>query len=184
MSRAISSLAEARPASMRILSVWPPRLTSAAGAISSADFTSSRLRVPAHLGQTQFRYDHEIFTLLPSTVSYGPSDGSLHVGNHRAYGTARIPRLSHGRQPHASSRSGGYCRRIGMEYFAWLGFAGPVRCDLRWQGANFPWQTQPVGTIEWGGEPTGASLLTPFLNQPVTQISARADLKPACATSH
>ena len=56
--------------------------------------------------------------------------------------------------------------------------AGPLRCDLHWQGARFPWETQPIGTIEWGGESAGASLLTPFLNQPVKQIRARAEFKP------
>ena len=72
-------------------SVWPPRLTSAAGAIAGADFTSSRLRVPVHLGQTQFRYDHEIFTLLPSTVSYGPAGGSLRLETTSHVGTREFP---------------------------------------------------------------------------------------------
>jgi hypothetical protein len=159
------------------LSVWPPRLTSAAGTISSADLTSSRLRVPAHLGLTQFRYDHEIFTLLPATVSYGASDGSLHLETIAHPGPREFPsyhvsgNLAQVRDLVATAGALGWNISRGWD------LAGPIRCDLRWQGATFPWQTQPLGTIEWGGESTGASLLIPFLNQPVRQIRARADLK-------
>ena len=60
-------------------SAWPLQLTSAAGAIANAELASARLRVPAHLSQTQFRYDHEMFSLLPATVSYGSSEGAVHV---------------------------------------------------------------------------------------------------------
>ncbi len=50
--------------------------------------------------------------------------------------------------------------------------AGPVRCDLRWQGVAFPWRTQPTGSIDWGGESGEMSLRTPFLNQPIENIRA------------
>ena len=159
-------------------SVWPPRLTSAAGAIAGADFTSSRLRVPVHLGQTQFRFEHEIFTLLPSTVLYGPAGGSLRLETISHAGTREFPvyhlsgNLTQVRDLVATAGVLGWNISRGWD------LSGPVRCDLRWSGARYPWQTQPVGSIEWGGEPAGAALLTPFLNQPVTRISARAELKP------
>jgi hypothetical protein len=166
-------------ASMRAgFSVWPPRVTSAAGAISSADIASARLRVPVHLGQTQFRYDHETFTLLPSTVSYGSSGGSLHLETLAHPGPREFSvyhlsgNLTQVRDLVSTAGALGWNISRGWD------LTGPVRCDLRWVGAKFPWQTQPVGTIEWGGEPAAASLLTPFLNLPVTQIRARADLKP------
>ena len=160
------------------LSVWPPRLTSAAGAIASADFSSSRLRVPVHVGQTQFRFDHDIFTLLPSTVSYGSSDGSLHAEAIAHQGPRDFPSIT---SPVISPKFAIWWLPpgvLGWNISRGWDLAGPVRCDLRWLGAKFSWQTQPVGMIEWGGEATGGSLLTPFLNQQVTRISARADLKP------
>jgi hypothetical protein len=159
-------------------SVWPPRLTAAAGAIAGADFTSSRLRLPVRLGQTQFRYNHEIFTLLPSTVSYGPAGGSLRIETTAHAGTREFPvyhlsgNLAQIRDLVATAGVLGWNISRGWD------LSGPVRCDLRWSGAKYPWQTQPVGSIEWGGESAGAALLTPFLNQPVTRISARAELKP------
>jgi AsmA-like C-terminal region len=159
-------------------SAWPPRLTSAAGAIAGAELASARLRATAHLSQTQFRYDHEMFSLLPATISYGSSDGAIHAEAIAGAGQREFPvyhlsgNLTQVRDVVATAGALGWNISRGWD------LAGPVRCDLRWQGARFPWQTQPVGSIEWGGEPSGASLLTPFLNQPVKQIRARAELKP------
>jgi hypothetical protein len=159
-------------------SAWPLQLISAAGAIANAELASARLRVPAHLSQTQFRYDHEMFSLLPATVSYGSSEGAVHVEAIAGAGQREFPvyhlsgNLAQVRDLVATAGALGWNISRGWD------LAGPVRCDLRWQGARFPWEAQPVGTVEWGGEPGGASLLTPFLNQPVKQIRARAELKP------
>jgi hypothetical protein len=159
-------------------SAWPLHLTSAAGAIANANLSASALRVPARVSQAQFRYERELFSLLPATVSYGATDGSFHV---EAVAGA-------GQREFAVYRLSGYLAQVrdlvatagalGWNISRGWDLAGPVRCDLHWQGARFPWQTQPIGTIEWGGEAGGASLLTPFLNQPVKQIRARAELTP------
>jgi AsmA-like C-terminal region len=160
-------------------SAWPPRLTSASGVIAGADLASARLRVPAHLGQALFRYDHEMLSLLPATISYGSSDGTIRVEaittgpGQREFPVYRLSgNLTQVRDLVATAGALGWNISRGWD------LAGPVRCDLRWQGARFPWETQAVGSIEWGGEVAGASLLTPFLNQPVKQIRARAELKP------
>jgi hypothetical protein len=159
-------------------SAWPLRLTSASGAIASVSLFGAALRVPAHVNQAQFRYDHEMFTLLPATVSYGTTDGSFHLEAVASPGQREFPvyhlsgNLVQVRDLVATAGALGWNISRGWDV------AGPVRCELHWQGARFPWQTQPVGTIEWGGEASGASLLTPFLNQPVKQIRARAELKP------
>ncbi len=159
-------------------SAWPLRLTSASGTIGGADFASARLRVPARLSPVQFRYDHEMFSLLPATVSYGSSDGAIHAETVAGATQREFPvyhlsgNLAQVRDLVATAGALGWNISRGWD------LAGPVRCDLRWQGARFPWETQPVGSVEWGGEAAGASLLTPFLNQPVKLIRARAELKP------
>lgn len=159
-------------------SAWPLHLASGAGAIANAELTSARLRVPAHLSQALFRYDHGMFSLLPATISYGSSDGAIHAEAIAGAGQREFPvyrlsgNLTQVRDLVATAGALGWNISRGWD------LAGPVRCDLRWQGARFPWETQPVGTVEWGGESAGASLLTPFLNQPVKQIRARAELKP------
>ncbi len=158
-------------------SAWPLRLTSASGVISSAELASARLRVPARLTQAQFRYDHEMFSLLPATVSYGSADGAIHAEAIAGAAQREFPvyhlsgNLTQVRDLVATAGALGWNISRGWD------LAGPVRCDLRWQGARFPWETDPVGTVEWGGEAVGASLLTPFLNQPVKQIRVRAELK-------
>jgi hypothetical protein len=159
-------------------SAWPLHLTSAAGAIANANLSASALRVPARVSQAQFRYEREMFSLLPATVSYGATDGSFHVEAVAAAGQREFPvyrlsgNLAQVRDLVATAGALGWNISRGWD------LAGAVRCDLHWQGARFPWQTQPIGTIEWGGEAGGASLLTPFLNQPVKQIRARAELTP------
>jgi hypothetical protein len=159
-------------------SAWPLHLTSAAGAVANVNLSGNALRVPAHLSQAQFRYEHEMLSLLPATVSYGAADGSVHVEAIASVGQREFPvyrlsgNLAQVRDLVATAGALGWNISRGWD------LAGPVRCELHWQGARFPWQTQPIGTIEWGGEPGGGSLLTPFLNQPVKQIRARAELKP------
>ncbi len=74
--------------------------------------------------------------------------------------------------------------------------AGPFTCDLRWNDIPYWWSLprlansistvafQPVGWIEIGGPgrtSEGAKLRVPFLNQPIDQIGARAELKPGSA---
>jgi len=71
--------------------------------------------------------------------------------------------------------------------------SGPFACDLRWQAAlsRSPAApaVQPVGWLEFGTpvnahgkvpdkSTDGAALRAPFLNLPVVQIYARAELKP------
>jgi AsmA-like C-terminal region len=159
-------------------SAWPLHLTSATGTVANAELASARLRVPARLSQALFRYDHEMFSLLPATVSYGSSDGAMHAEAISGAGQREFPvyhlsgSLTQVRDLVATAGALGWNISRGWD------LAGPVRCDLRWQGARFPWETQPMGSIEWGGEAAGSSLLTPFLNQPVKQIRARAELKP------
>jgi AsmA-like C-terminal region/AsmA family len=156
----------------------PLRLTSATGAIENAELTGTGMRMPARLGHAQFSYDHGQFSLSPTPISYGPAEGSLHV-EATAAGTRQgefpiyhlYGNLTQIRDLIVTAGVMGWNISRGWD------LSGPLRCDLRWQGAKFPWQTQPVGTIEWGGEQAGATLLTPFLNQPVRQIRVRVDLK-------
>ncbi len=159
-------------------SAWPLHLESAAGAIANANLAGPALRVPAHLSQAQFRYEREMFSLLPATLSFGAADGSAHLEAIAAAGQRDFPvyhlsgNLAQVRDLISTAGALGWNISRGWD------LGGPVRCDLHWQGARFPWQAQAVGSVEWGGEPAGGSLLTPFLNQPVRQIRARAELRP------
>ena len=159
-------------------SAWPLQLTSAAGAIANAELASARLRVPAHLSAGAV-------SLRSRNVFAAACNGFLRLigwrrsrGSNRRRGPTRISRLSFVRQPDASARPGGYRRRVGMEYFARLGScrSGALRFALA--GRALSVGNAARGDRGVGRGTGGASLLTPFLNQPVKQIRARAELKP------
>jgi hypothetical protein len=178
------------------LSGWPLQVTNAAVSSDGADFGRTGLVRSAHVGPVQFHYDRGIISILPVTLSWGapsdPPDGSLRMD------------VSFKSAPKAFSSwhvagSADQMRDLiaGAGAFGWnisrgWDLAGPFACDLRWQGQAYPWSigsplarpldwmSQPVGWLEFGtsgGRPSGATLRAPFLNQPVEQIRARAELK-------
>jgi hypothetical protein len=160
------------------LAGWPPRLTAASVTIKSAELASPRLRFPARLSQFHLRYDQNHFTLAPATLTFGAPEtdnGAFHLDSlattHDApafHVSGNVPQV---RNVIAAASALGWNISRGWD------LSGPLRCDLRWPAATLPWRAQPAGTIEWGTETANATLLTPFLNQPVLHIRARADLK-------
>ncbi|HEY0702235.1 MAG TPA: AsmA family protein [Candidatus Acidoferrales bacterium] len=160
------------------LTGWPPRLVAASALIKSAELTSPRLRLPARLSQFHLRYDQGRFTLPPAALTFGPPDaesGVLHFDSSSANHEAPAFHVS-GNVPQARNLIAA-ASVLGWNISRGWDLSGPVRCDLRWPAGTLPWKAQPAGTIEWGTESANATLLTPFLNQPVLQIRARADLK-------
>jgi AsmA-like C-terminal region/AsmA family len=160
------------------ISGWPWRMNRAAVEIDGANLAGSRLRVPAHLGNIQFHYDDGIASLAPVSLSFGASASSLRMEASAKPGSSDFPtfhligNLTQARDLIATAGALGWNISRGWD------LAGPVRCDLRWQGAAFPWRTEPTGSIDWGGESGEMSLRTPFLNQPIENIRAHADWRP------
>jgi AsmA-like C-terminal region len=190
---AVRGLVRARVA----FSGWPPQLTNASMTSEGADFSRSLVPKVAHLGTVQFHYDRGIISVLPVGLVWGspsgPPEGSLHVD---AAFQPPPKRLSLWHLVISSDQMGDLI--AGAAAFGWnisrgWGAAGPFACDLRWQGSTFPWREnsmsagaaegtpQPVGWLEFGASGarlSGATLRAPFLNQPIDQIRARAELKP------
>jgi AsmA-like C-terminal region/AsmA family len=160
------------------VSGWPWRMNRAAVTINGADLEGARLRVPAHLGNVQFHFDDGIASLAPVSLSFGASASSLRMEASSKPGSPDFPTfhligdLTQARDLIATASALGWNISRGWD------LAGPVRCDLRWQGAAFPWRTQPTGSIDWGGESGEVSLRTTFLNLPIEKIRARSDWKP------
>ena len=160
------------------VSGWPWQLNRAAVRIDGADLVGGHLRVPAHLGNVQFHFDDGAASLASVTLSFGASASSLRMEASTKSGSPDFPifrlsgSLTQARDLIATASALGWNISRGWD------LAGPVRCDLRWQGAAFPWRTQPIGSIDWGGESGEMSLRTPFLNQPIENIRAHADWKP------
>jgi uncharacterized protein involved in outer membrane biogenesis len=160
------------------ISGWPPRIVTAAVSSSGATLSAPDLRHPAHLGELRFRYDRGIVSLAPVALSFRSPDDALHFES--AVGPAGVPsnsmRLSASvSDVHDVLAAAG---ALGWNLAKGWDISGPVRADLRWQGAEYPWQAAPVGFINWGAGPGVAALRVPFLNQPIGGINAVSEWKP------
>jgi hypothetical protein len=159
------------------LSGWPWHMNRASVTIGSAELAGAHLRVPAHLGKVQFHFDGDAASLAPVSLSFGASASSLRMEASTKTGSPELAtfhlfgNLTQARDLIATASALGWNISRGWD------LAGPVRCDLRWQGVAFPWRTQPTGSIDWGGESGEMSLRTPFLNLPIENIRAHADWK-------
>lgn len=175
------------------LSGWPLSVANATLSSEGADLSGAGLRRPAHLGAVQLRYDRNSISILPFTLSWGTRAGPLE-GSFRFDVPARSARKVFPVWHVAGSTTQVRDLVALAGAFGWIpsrgwDLEGPLRCDLAFEGSpelrltESPlWSTiGPAGWIELGApgpSGAGASLRVPFLNQPVEQIRARADLKP------
>lgn len=175
---------------------WPLRVVNATGSSDGADLTGASLRAPAHLGRAQFRYDHGIISVPSATLSFVaanpvattrstragavPTGGSfqLNVATKSARGALPAWHIAGSSRDMRELVSA--AGALGLNISRGWDLAGPASCDLLWSGTNVPWHVRPTGWIEFGGSGAadGAALHAPFLNQPIDEIRARADLKP------
>jgi hypothetical protein len=159
------------------VSGWPPHMNRATVIIGGAELTGPTLRVPVRLGNVDFRYDRQMAALSLVSLVFGAAGGSLRLET-SAKRDSELPvfhlsgNLTQARDLVATASAFGWNISRGWD------LAGPLRCDLRWQDVAYPWRTQPTGTVDFGGEQTGMSLRTPFLNLPIEGIKAHADWKP------
>jgi hypothetical protein len=157
---------------------WPPRVVSAVVSSSGATLTAPNLDHVVHLAEIRFRYDGGLVTLPPVALSFGTPADAVHFESTPKPGRAvsnlmRISaNVSNVHDVLASAAALGWNLSRGWE------ISGPVRADLRWQGAEYPWRAAPVGFINWGAGPGVATLRVPFLNQPIGGINAVSEWKP------
>lgn len=163
---------------------WPPSLSAISVNGDSAEVLSPSLPGAARVGPLDFRFNRGAISLQPVTVAWASVGG-------RAGASFRIDAAERSRKAlFPSWRVAGSAEDVrGIAALAGaLGFnisrgwnlQGPLSCDLRWQSAQFPWDSQPAGTILLGmdgAKSGGAALRASFLNMPVEQIRARVELK-------
>lgn len=175
---------------------WPLRVVNAVGLSEGAELTGGSLQAPAHLGRLQFRYDHGIISVPPAMLSFAganrvastrsaraaaaPSDGSFQLSVAMKATRGALPVwhvVGSGRDMRDLVSA---AAALGLNISRGWDLAGPASCDLLWSGTDVPWLVRPTGWIEFGDSDAadGAALHAPFLNQPIDQIHARADLKP------
>lgn len=160
-----------------VLDGWPPRFHDATFDLPRGALSGRGIRSPVHFESVLAHYDLDRgITLAPASIAIGgppslfrvegsakPAAGefSLHVRG----GTLDVREI-------VSIASG-----LGWNLARGWSVAGPVHCDLRWQRTGKPLRTAHAGSVDWGTPSEGVSLAAPFLNQPVEQIRARAQLQ-------
>jgi hypothetical protein len=157
---------------------WPLRLTSAAVSSAGIDLAAPGLRRPAHLGELSLRYDDGLISLPSVALNFGPAENAFHFESSPPPGHAAINALhvsANISDVHEVIAAAG---ALGWNVARGWDVSGPVRADLRWQGAKYPWSGAPVGFINWGAGPGVATLRVPFLNQPIAGINAVTEWKP------
>jgi AsmA-like C-terminal region/AsmA family len=160
------------------VSGWPLQLVKMYADGVGADLNAPGLRVPVHLGEIEFHYDHGLDFLDPLTLSFGATEGTLRLEAARKPQTSGLSSLRLSGNLKQARDLISTAAALGWNISRGWSLAGPLRGDLRWSGGLLPWQSPPVGFVEWGGAGAGASLAAPFLNRPVEAIKARADWKP------
>jgi AsmA-like C-terminal region/AsmA family len=175
-------------------SAWPLSIANAAVSSEGVDVSGGGLPETAHLGSAQVHFDRGAISFSPATLAWGApaaqSGGSFRFD---------LSPVKPARNAPASWHISGTTRQVGdlvagAGAFGWnisrgWDLAGPFACDLRWPAAVYPWShgsmAQSTGWMEFGSpsdaqpqSQTGAALHAPFLNLPVEQIKARAELKP------
>jgi uncharacterized protein involved in outer membrane biogenesis len=181
---------------------WPLQVVNATAFSEGADLTGASLQAPAHLARLQFRYDHGGVYLSPATLSFSVprragntrsgaavplSDGSFQLSVSTKPARGALPVWHVGGSSRDMRDLVSAAGALGLNISRGWDLAGPASCDLLWSGTNTPWTVKPTGWIEFGSSAAdatsgasaaGAALHAPFLNQPIDEIRARADLTP------
>ena len=170
----------------------PARLVAADVRVDGAELSGSALRTAARLTPFQFHFDHEAVSLTSAALSFGESSSALHLDAGSKSASREIPgyhvsgAVDQVRDLVAAASALGWPISRGWDV------AGPARIDLRWPASPWPWRSKPVGTVDLGAETIApiavaadmdnaqqhdATLLAPFLNEPVRGIKAHLDFR-------
>jgi hypothetical protein len=186
------------------LAGWPPRIDQGTLWLGETDLTAKTLTVPVRLGSASLLYDSRGASLSPVTIAFGAAGGALRVETQGPIsldaksGTSARTAVSSAQTASALHISGALAdvgnlvstaRLLSWDISRGWDLTGPVRGDLKWQGSPYPWKSAPTGALDFGGpisntataqpntKSSGDSLRAPFLNLPVEQIRAHADLR-------
>ena len=158
---------------------WPPHLDRAALVITGAELNGKELRIPARMPSATVRFENNVLTGSTAQLSFGAAEPAFRIESSARMGPAPLSsmRLSGGVSQARDIFS--TAKALGWDISPGWDFGGLLRCDLHWGNAAsyWPWQVQPAGTLDWGGESDAGSLRAPFLNQPLEQIKAHAEFK-------
>lgn len=156
---------------------WPPHIEDGSLSISQAELTGKELRAPLHLGPATIRYDAKGLRLPPAEISVGGTEAALRVELSETFGAVPISMLHVSGSVDEARDIFRIAKAFGRDISGGWDFGGPLHGDLRWQGARYPWRSDPAGNVTWGDETTGGTIRAAFFNQLIEGIRARADFK-------
>lgn len=156
------------------LTGWPPRIERGAVASDGLELTDDRLPGKASLGRTVIECTQDRWHLGPAILSIGSSQGALRLEASAEKRPDWKTTFQVSGQLANVKDVFNIAGILGWSLPAGWRLSGPAKLDLGWQGAPVPALAQPLGIIEVNT----FSLLTPFLNSPVSQMKGRIELKP------
>jgi AsmA-like C-terminal region len=155
---------------------WPPLIESGVVTADGARLEGASLSGPIHLNAAVAHFVRDHFTLNPAAISIGRQTDVLLLDTSAS-------RTSHDRWAWDTRTTGqfaelgdlfGLASALGWQLPPGWTIRGPAQFDLRWLNAAAPFGGEPAGKLEL----TGVAFRAPFLNRPIVQMKARADLGP------
>jgi hypothetical protein len=178
---------------------WPPHVANAEAETDAIEVAATGVPRTARLDPVTFRFVRGKTATFAANLAWETShnpDGAFRI--EASFRPAPVDLTTW----HIAGRTGqtrdlvAGASALGWNILRGWDLSGPFACDLRWNDIPYWWSLprlasssdsvafQPVGWIEIGGSgrtSEGAELRVPFLNQPIGQIEARAELKPDSA---
>jgi hypothetical protein len=167
------------------LAGWPPALSSASVTGERAELLASGLAGPARMSPMDLRYNRGEISLQPAALTWNTAPNR--AASFRIDATSRsrktlFPTWQLSGTADDARGISALAAALGLNISRGWNLQGPLSCNLRWQDSQYPWLSQPTGTVSLGAADAkrrGAALRVPFLNLPVEQIRARVEMKPA-----
>jgi uncharacterized protein involved in outer membrane biogenesis len=175
---------------------WPPHVVNAEAETDAIDVGTTSVSHTARLDPVTFRFVRGKTATFAANLAWGASRDPR--GTFRLEASFRPAPVGlaawhvTGRTAQTRDLIAG-AGALGLNISRGWDLAGPFACDLRWKDIFYQWSLpsltssigaealRPTGWIEIGGTTAasaGGELRVPFLNQPIGQIKARAELKP------
>lgn len=157
---------------------WPPHVHDASLDLTRGAMTGRGISAPVRVASVLVRYDANRGIKLPSaTLVIGAPSDSFHIDGSSNPTLDGFSLRVRGGTSNVRDVTD-VASRFGWNLGRGWSLAGPAQCDLLWQGSRLPWRSALTGSVEWGMASDGVSLAAPFLNRPIEQIRARANLQP------
>ncbi len=157
------------------LTSWPPRIEQATVVTEDVLLEGGSLREPVRVSGVSVHVDRANAVLAPVNITLAGQVASIRLeasGRHTAdwqWNAKTAGQTERLQNLFAAAAATGWALPGG-----WA-MEGPAKFDLRWQDARNPFRELPLGTIDVAG----ISIRAPFLNQPIGQVKAHVDLRPA-----